>query len=130
MARVFLQLFLPDPYWLSLLIIYKVIVNYRFKSKVDFEGLIDVAQNAQKTVAQLSNKNLLLSDTAEISTKPFLEIKANDIRCTHGATVGFLDKNALFYLCSRGILENAARDMLIQAFIDEVSSNRVSTESS
>jgi len=89
-------------------------------SKVDFEGKILVAKETKKTVAQLTNKNLLLSDDAEIKTKPFLEIYADDVQCSHGATVGCLDKNAIFYLRSRGISEEQAKLMLIEAFVAEV----------
>ena len=89
-------------------------------AKADFEGKIVVAKDAQKTSAHLSNKNLLLSNTAEVSTKPFLEIYADDVQCSHGATVGCLDPNALFYLQSRGIPESEARALLIEAFADEI----------
>lgn len=89
-------------------------------SKAVFEGKIMVAPHAQKTNAQLSNKNLFLSKNAEINTKPILEIYADDVKCSHDATVGFLDQEALFYFRSRGIEENIAREMLVQAFIDEV----------
>lgn len=90
------------------------------QSKIDFEGKIFVAKDAQKTSAHLSNKNLLLSDGAEIKTKPFLEIYADDVQCSHGATVGCLDEQALFYLRSRGVPENEARILLIDAFLQEV----------
>lgn len=90
------------------------------QAKADFEGKIIVAKDAQKTSAHLSNKNLLLSDTAEIKTKPFLEIYADDVQCSHGATVGCLDPNAIFYLRSRGVPENEARALLIEAFVGEV----------
>ncbi len=89
-------------------------------SKVDFEGKIIVAKDAQKTSAHLSNKNLLLSDNAEIKTKPFLEIYADDVKCSHGATVGCLDANAIFYLRSRGVPENEARALLVEAFVAEI----------
>ncbi|MCX7125664.1 MAG: SufD family Fe-S cluster assembly protein [Gammaproteobacteria bacterium] len=89
-------------------------------SKASFEGKIIVAKDAQKTEAHLSNKNLLLSKTAEVSTRPFLEIDANDVKCSHGATVGYLDLDAIFYLRSRGIAENDARDLLIEAFVNEI----------
>ena len=65
--------------------------------------------NAVKTDAQQSNKNLLLSRDAEVDTKPELEIYADDVKCAHGATVGQLDEDALFYLRSRGLDESAAR---------------------
>src|SRR3989338_2288976 len=89
-------------------------------AKANFEGKIIVAKDAQKTDAQLSNKNLLLSKSAEINTKPILEIYADDVKCSHGATVGFLDNEALFYLRSRGISENTAHEILVQGFINEV----------
>jgi Fe-S cluster assembly protein SufD len=89
-------------------------------AKASFEGKIIVAPHAQKTDAQLSNKNLLLSKSAEINTKPILEIYADDVKCSHGATVGCLDENALFYLRSRGIEESVARELLIEAFANEV----------
>jgi Fe-S cluster assembly protein SufD len=81
-----------------------------------FNGKIIVRQDAQKTDAIQNNKNLLLSTKAEINTKPQLEIDANDVRCTHGATVGQLDRDALFYLRTRGIPEQQARNLLVYAF--------------
>lgn len=89
-------------------------------AKATFEGRIIVHPHAQKTLAHLSNKNLLLSKTAEVNTKPILEIEADDVQCTHGATVGCLDQQALFYLRSRGIAENDARQLLIDAFVREI----------
>jgi Fe-S cluster assembly protein SufD len=89
-------------------------------AKVSFEGKIHVAPQAQKTNAQLSNKNLLLSSGAEVNTKPILEIYADDVKCSHGATVGCLDENAIFYLRSRGIPEDAARALLIESFANEI----------
>ncbi|MCX6625587.1 MAG: Fe-S cluster assembly protein SufD [Acidobacteria bacterium] len=85
-----------------------------------FNGKIIVRQDAQKTDAIQSNKNLLLSKDATINTKPQLEIWADDVRCTHGATVGQLDEEARFYLRSRGIGEAAARVMLTHAFAQDV----------
>ena len=85
-----------------------------------FNGRIHVHQAAQKTAAQLSNRNLLLNAGAEIDTKPELEIYADDVKCAHGATTGQLDKQALFYLLSRGIDTTAARHMLITAFVAEL----------
>lgn len=90
------------------------------QAKVDFEGCIAVKPEAQHSVAHLNNKNLLLSNTAEISAKPFLEINADDVQCTHGATVGFLDQAAIFYLRSRGIAEKMAHTILVDAFVKEV----------
>lgn len=85
-----------------------------------FNGKIIVRKDAQKTDAYQANKNLLLSDEAEINTKPQLEILADDVRCTHGATIGQIDQDALFYLCSRGISHEEARQLLIYAFANEV----------
>jgi Fe-S cluster assembly protein SufD len=85
-----------------------------------FNGKIIVRKDAQKTNAIQSNKNLLLSADAVINTKPQLEIYADDVRCTHGATVGQIDKEAVFYMQSRGIAAAQARDLLTQAFGVEV----------
>ena len=84
-----------------------------------FHGRIIVHKDAQKTDAKQTNRNLLLSDDAQIDTKPQLEIHADDVKCTHGATIGQLDDNALYYLRSRGIEENAARELLLFAFAGE-----------
>jgi Fe-S cluster assembly protein SufD len=93
------------------------------KSRGVFNGKIFVRLDAQKTDAKQSNRALLLSDEAEIDTKPQLEIFADDVKCTHGATVGQLDENALFYLRARGIAEADARDILIGAFASEILNN-------
>jgi len=85
-----------------------------------FNGKIHVHPDAQKTDAKQSNQALLLSDDAVIDTKPELEIYADDVRCTHGATVGELDETALFYLRSRGIPAELARKILIFAFANDV----------
>jgi len=84
-----------------------------------FHGSITVAQGADGADANLSNKNLLLSRSAEIDTRPVLEIHADEVKAAHGATVGQLDENVLFYLRSRGIPEAAARRMLVRAFCAE-----------
>ncbi|HEX9615355.1 MAG TPA: Fe-S cluster assembly protein SufD, partial [Bacteroidota bacterium] len=81
-----------------------------------FNGKIFVRKDAQKTNAKQTNKTLLLSDDAYIDTKPQLEIFADDVKCTHGATVGQLDSDQIFYLRSRGIGEDSAKDMLTLAF--------------
>jgi Fe-S cluster assembly protein SufD len=85
-----------------------------------FHGRIIVHKDAQKTDAKQTNKNLVLSENATINTKPQLEIFADDVRCTHGATVGQLDADSIFYLRSRGIGKADARTMLIEAFAREV----------
>lgn len=85
-----------------------------------FDGTIIVCPSAAKTTAHLKNNNLLLSNQANIQTKPILVIDHDDVVCTHGATVGCLDEDAIFYLRARGISENAARDLLTQSFLNEV----------
>ena len=89
------------------------------KSRAVFNGKVLVARDAQKSSASQSNKNLLLSAQAEIDTKPQLEIDADDVVCSHGATVGQLDEEALFYLATRGINRQEAALYLIQAFAAE-----------
>ena len=84
-----------------------------------FHGRIIVHKDAQKTDAKQTNRNLLLSDTAQIDTKPQLEIYADDVKCTHGATIGQIEEDALFYLRSRGIDETSARRLLLMAFAGE-----------
>jgi Fe-S cluster assembly protein SufD len=84
-----------------------------------FQGRITVRPGAQKTDAHMLSRNLLLGHRAAIDTKPELEIFADDVKCSHGAAVGDLDETALFYLLARGIPREAARRMLIEAFISE-----------
>ena len=90
------------------------------KSKGVFHGRILVQQAAQKTDAKQTNKNLLLSDDATADTKPQLEIYADDVKCTHGATVGRMDETALFYLKSRGVGHVLAKQLLMYAFAADV----------
>ncbi len=97
---------------------HKAAVNDRARSV--FNGAIYVAPDAQKTDAQLNNANLLLSDEAEIDTKPELEIYADDVACSHGATVGQLDEDSLHYLRSRGIGKALAHDLLVFAFCSDI----------
>ena len=85
-----------------------------------FNGIIKVFPGAQKTDASQTNRNLLLSNDATIDTKPQLEIFADDVKCTHGATVGQLDDEALFYLRSRGIGADLAKQILIHAFAGQI----------
>jgi Fe-S cluster assembly protein SufD len=87
-----------------------------------FNGRVIVRPDAQKTNAQQSNKNLLLSKDALVNTNPQLEINADDVKCAHGATIGQLDADALFYLRARGIDEETARTLLIHGFLADVSS--------
>ena len=88
--------------------------------KIVFDGRILVERDAQKTDAQLSNDNLLLSRSAEVDSKPQLEIYADDVKCSHGTTVGELDKDMIFYLRSRGISEDRAIQMLCRGFAQEI----------
>ena len=97
---------------------YRGVLNNR--SRAVYNGKVVVHPDAQKTDAWQSNRNLLLSADAEVDTKPELEIYADDVRCSHGATVGQLDKDALFYLLSRGLDPDTARSLLVFAFADEV----------
>jgi len=90
------------------------------RSRGVFNGKIFVKQDAQKTDAKQTNQVLLLSDDATINTKPQLEIFADDVKCTHGATVGQIDEEALFYLRARGIGEMQARAMLVHAFAGDI----------
>lgn len=89
------------------------------KARGVFQGKIVVAEDAQKTDGHMLNKTLLLSDRAEMDAKPELEIYADDVKCSHGATAGQLDANQLFYLRARGIDEGAARGLLMQSFLAE-----------
>jgi Fe-S cluster assembly protein SufD len=90
------------------------------KARAVFNGKIIVRQDAQKTNAKQTNRALLLSDDALINTKPQLEIFADDVKCTHGAAIGQLDEDAIFYLRARGLTFFEARDMLIHAFAGEI----------
>jgi Fe-S cluster assembly protein SufD len=98
--------------------LYKGILGGRARGV--FNGKIYVRQDAQKTDAKQTNQTLLLSEDATINTKPQLEIYADDVKCTHGATVGQLDEQQLFYLRSRGLDRDAARSLLIFAFANDI----------
>jgi Fe-S cluster assembly protein SufD len=100
--------------------LYKGIIDGRARGV--FNGRIRVRPDAQKTDAKQTNKALLLSDGAQVNTTPQLEILANDVKCTHGATIGQLSEDALFYLRARGIGLDAARSLLVRAFAAEVTS--------
>jgi Fe-S cluster assembly protein SufD len=90
------------------------------KATASFNGKIYVSPDAQKTEAFQRNNNILLSDDAKIYTKPHLEIYADDVKCSHGATVGQLDNEALFYIKTRGISEKEAKYLLMYAFANEI----------
>ena len=98
--------------------VYKGVLDGR--SRAVFNGKVFVKPEAQKTDAKQTNRNLLLSDTAKVNTKPQLEIFADDVKCTHGATVGRLDDVALFYARSRGVPAAEAQRLLTYAFAAEV----------
>ena len=85
-----------------------------------FNGKIMVREDAQKTNAYQSNGNILLSDDATIYSKPQLEIFADDVKCSHGATSGQLNENEMFYIKSRGIGDNDAKKLLLKAFVSDV----------
>jgi Fe-S cluster assembly protein SufD len=98
--------------------VYKGILGGR--ARAVFNGKIIVRPDAQKTNAKQTNRALLLSDSASINTKPQLEIFADDVKCTHGAAIGQIDEDAIFYLRARGLTLAEARDMLIHAFAGEI----------
>ena len=98
--------------------LYKGVLDGR--ARAVFNGRVRVHPDAQKSDAQQTNNNLLLSDDAEIDTKPELEIYADDVKCSHGATVGQLDPNQLYYLRTRAVDEATARDLLTFAFANDV----------
>jgi Fe-S cluster assembly protein SufD len=97
---------------------YKGVLND--KSRGVFNGKVFVRENASGTDAQQSNKNLLLSNDARVDTKPQLEIFNDDVKCSHGATVGQLEDEELFYLLSRGISETLAKNLLTYGFAEEI----------
>jgi len=98
--------------------LYKGVLDDR--SRGVFDGRIIVRKDAQKTDAHQTNKNLLVSEDALVDSTPRLQILADDVKCTHGATIGQIDEDAMFYLRTRAISEAAARNLLIQAFVSEV----------
>jgi len=97
---------------------YKGVLND--KSRAVFNGIVFVRENATGTDAEQSNKNLLLSNDARVDTKPQLEIFNDDVKCSHGATVGQLEEEELFYLLTRGLTETLARNLLTYGFAEEI----------
>jgi Fe-S cluster assembly protein SufD len=91
----------------------------RGKARSTFNGRIHIHPGAHGAAASLTNRNLALDEGAEVNTKPELEIYNDDVRCSHGATVGSLDDEAIFYLLSRGIDQERARQLLCEAFLSE-----------
>lgn len=90
------------------------------ESQFDYEGKIRIEKLAQKTKASLKNENLIVSDDAKITTLPQLEILPNDVKCSHAAAISDLNKDQLYFLMSRGVSENDAKELLIQGFIEEI----------
>ena len=113
--RVFVDHAKPDSYSNEL---YKGIIDEH--ASAAFYGHILVERDAQRTNAYQNNRNITLTDTARVDTNPFLEIYADDVKCSHGATVGQLDQDALFYLRTRGICERNSRMLLMYAFAAEI----------
>lgn len=105
---------------------YKGVLNDR--SRAVFNGKVLVRENAYGTDAQQSNKNLLLSNEARVDTKPQLEIDNDDVKCSHGATVGQLEEEELFYLLTRGLPDTLARNLLTYGFAEQII-NKISIES-
>lgn len=89
-------------------------------SKFTYEGLIRIDKNAQKSHAYQKNQNIIMSDGAVVDSRPFLEILANDVFCTHGSTTGRLDKNQLYYLVSRGVQKKEAETLLLHGFLHDI----------
>ena len=98
--------------------------NYRCiaddQSHIVFNGRIHIHKDAQKTLGEMNNRNLLLSNGAEIDTKPELEIYADDVKCAHGATIGQLNEKEVYYLKTRGLSDDQARQMLTLGFVLEL----------
>ncbi|MBX9666258.1 MAG: SufD family Fe-S cluster assembly protein, partial [Candidatus Obscuribacterales bacterium] len=99
-------------------------INFRValngKAVSSYQGNIRVSLTASRTDAFQSNKNLLLSETAKAESIPRLEILTDDVKCSHGATVGPVDKNQLFYLMSRGLSEKEAEEFIVSGFFNEI----------
>lgn len=89
-------------------------------AKLKYSGLIKIDKNAQKSNAYQKNQNLLMSDKSWADSRPYLEILANDVRCTHGATIGQLDEDQIYYLKTRGLKDQVARKLLVDGFFKDV----------
>lgn len=90
------------------------------EAKFYYSGLIKIEKNAQKSNAYQKNQNILLSPYSWAESKPYLEILANDVRCTHGATIGKIDKEQLYYLATRGLTENQATQLILEGFYQDI----------
>ncbi|MBI4137463.1 SufD family Fe-S cluster assembly protein [Candidatus Roizmanbacteria bacterium] len=92
----------------------------RDESQIDYKGVIKIVKGAQKSNAYQRNENLLLSEKTHVESKPELEIEADDVRCTHGATMGMIDEEQLFYLMSRGLNKIESEDFIVEGFVQDV----------
>ncbi|OGG21213.1 hypothetical protein A3D03_04825 [Candidatus Gottesmanbacteria bacterium RIFCSPHIGHO2_02_FULL_40_13] len=90
------------------------------EAKFYYQGLIKIEKDAQKSNAYQKNQNILMSPKSWADSRPTLEILANDVRCTHGATVGKIDQEQIYYLTSRGLSEKIAQKMLLEGFLNEI----------
>lgn len=90
------------------------------EAKLNYSGLIKIEKKAQKSNAYQKNQNLLMSPSAWADSRPYLEILANDVRCTHGATIGKVDSNQLYYLATRGLNEVEATKLIVSGFYQEI----------
>lgn len=89
-------------------------------AKFQYKGLVRIEKKAQKSHAYQKNQNLILSDKVFVQSKPYLEILANDVFCTHGSTTGKLNKDEIYYLESRGVENKKAQDLLVNGFINDI----------
>lgn len=90
------------------------------ESKFIYQGLIRIEKSAQKSKAYQKNQNLIMSDKCFVDSRPFLEILANDVYCTHGSTTGKLNQNEIYYLMTRSLDKNSAKQLLVDGFIQEI----------
>ncbi len=93
---------------------------FRDAAKLSYQGLIKIEKGAQQSHAYQKNQNLILSSEAFVDSRPFLEIQANDVFCTHGSTTGKLNNDQLFYLQARGLTQTQAKELLVEGFIQEL----------
>src|SRR3990167_1751845 len=98
----------------------KYIVVFYDESKFIYQGLIRIEKEAQKSKAYQKNQNLMMSDKCFVDSRPFLEILANDVYCTHGSTTGKLNQNEIYYLMTRSLDKNSAKKLLVDGFIQEI----------
>lgn len=92
----------------------------RDQSQIDYQGVIKIVKGAQKSNAYQRNENLLLSEKTQVESKPELEIEADDVRCTHGATMGMIDEEQMFYLTSRGLSKKDSENIIVEGFVQDV----------